>query len=173
MAALSICTTPLKALALTLGLAGCAAQPPAPMPGSGEPTFYRKLASKGAELDPASARDMISLYRSNNGLGGLSLDPALQKAAQAQADAMARAGEVSHGRRPLIARLTDQGVQTNAAAENVSAGYYSMAEAFSGWRESRPHNSNMLNRQVRRMGIATAYAPNTKYKVYWALVLAE
>ncbi|MDB5571597.1 MAG: SCP-like extracellular protein [Hyphomicrobiales bacterium] len=173
MAEFSICTTALKALALTLGLAGCAAQPPAPPPAAAEPTFYRRLAAKGAELDPRSARDMISLYRSNNGLGALTLDPALQKAAQAQADAMARSGEVSHGRRPLAARLADQGVDTNAAAENISAGYYTMAEAFSGWRESRGHNANMLNKQVRRMGIATAFAPNTKYKVYWALVLAE
>jgi hypothetical protein len=26
---------------------------------------------------------------------------------------------------------------------------------------------------MRRMGIATAFAPGTKYKVYWALVLTD
>jgi hypothetical protein len=28
-------------------------------------------------------------------------------------------------------------------------------------------------RGASRMGIATAYAPGTKYKVYWALILAD
>jgi uncharacterized protein YkwD len=31
----------------------------------------------------------------------------------------------------------------------------------------------MLLSGATRMGIATAYAPNSKYKVFWALVLAE
>jgi hypothetical protein len=30
----------------------------------------------------------------------------------------------------------------------------------------------MLNRGVTRIGIATAYAPASKYKVFWALILA-
>jgi uncharacterized protein YkwD len=31
----------------------------------------------------------------------------------------------------------------------------------------------MLAGGVTKMGIATAYAPNTKYKVFWTLVLAS
>jgi uncharacterized protein YkwD len=31
----------------------------------------------------------------------------------------------------------------------------------------------MLDKRVKRMGIATAYAAGAKYKVYWALVLAD
>ena len=116
---------------------------------------------------------MISLYRANNGASALVVDPALTRAAQAQADAMAREGQVTHGRTPLGARLKQHGVDPGAAAENVSAGYYTLAEAFSGWRESRPHNANMLKKDMRRMGIATAFAPGTKYKVYWALVLTD
>ena len=30
----------------------------------------------------------------------------------------------------------------------------------------------MLNRSVTRMGIAAVYAPQSKYKVFWALILA-
>ena len=33
------------------------------------------------------------------------------------------------------------------AVENVSAGYHTLAEAFSGWRDSPPHRANMLNKQ--------------------------
>ncbi|HEY8578571.1 MAG TPA: CAP domain-containing protein, partial [Beijerinckiaceae bacterium] len=83
--------------ALGLGLAGCASQPPAPPPAA-EPTFYRNLAARGAAVDAEAARDMISLYRRNNGLGALAIDPALQQAARAQAETMARAGSVDAGR---------------------------------------------------------------------------
>lgn len=160
------------AAATGLTLAGCAGDPPPRLP-DGQPAFYRNLATQGAKVDVPAARDMISLYRANKGLGALTVDPQLQRAAQAQADAMARAGQVTHGPGPLQARLARFGVQPGRAAENVSAGYYTMAEAFSGWRDSRPHNANMLNSNVKRMGIATAYAPNTKYKVYWALIVTD
>lgn len=154
-----------------LALAGCAGAPPARAPAA--PSFYDTLASANVKVDANAARDMISLYRANNGLAPLVVDPALIRAAQAQADSMARAGQVTHGLTPLGQRLAGQGVTMRAAAENVSAGYYTLAEAFSGWRASKPHNANMLMREARRMGIATAYAPGTKYKVYWALILAD
>ena len=60
----------------------------------------------------------------------------------------------------------------NVAVENVSAGYHTLAEAFSGWRDSPPHNANMLAKGMKRMGIASAYAPGAKYKVFWTLILA-
>lgn len=158
------------AAGLTMG--GCAKEPPPRAP-EGQPAFYRNLAAPGAKVDIGAARDMISLYRANNRLGALTPDPKLQEAAQAQADAMARAGQVTHGTGPLQTRLARFGVQPGRAAENVSAGYYTMAEAFSGWRDSRPHNANMLNPNMKRMGIATAYAPGAKYKVYWALIVTD
>ena len=60
----------------------------------------------------------------------------------------------------------------SVAVENISAGYHTLAEAFSGWRDSPPHRANMLNRGVTRLGIAAVYSPNSKYKVFWALILA-
>ena len=56
--------------------------------------------------------------------------------------------------------------------ENISAGYHTLAEAFSGWRDSPSHRANMLKSGVTRMGIAAVYAPGSKYKVFWALILA-
>jgi uncharacterized protein YkwD len=117
---------------------------------------------------------MISIYRTNNGLPVLSIDPALQRAAKARAEEMVKAGSASPDTSSkLKARLASEGVVSSVAVENVSAGYHTLAEAFSGWRQSAPHNANMLNKSAHRMGIATAYAPDSKYKVYWALVLAE
>lgn len=159
---------------LALGmLAGCnsAPEPASVATESGSP-MYRSLAAAGARVDPVAARDMISLYRRNSGLSALTLDENLQRVAEAQARDMAQSGDLS-ARGELGERLAGAGVQTPAAVENVSAGYRTLAEAFSGWRDSAPHNARMLDRRVKRMGIATAYAPGAKYKVYWALVLAD
>ncbi|MFV0280654.1 MAG: CAP domain-containing protein [Rhodoblastus sp.] len=161
-------------LALPLALAGCA-DAPAPMPrASQEPAMYRSLAASGAVVDAEAARAMISLYRANKGLGALTIDSGLQAAAQAQARAMAADGRISHDSHgSLTRRLNAAGYGGNNAVENVSAGYHTLAEAFSGWRDSPPHNANMLARGMKRMGIATAYAPGAKYKVFWALVLTD
>src|SRR5436853_7502805 len=70
-------------------------------------------------------------------------------------------------------RLKSQGYRAKAAAENISAGYHTLAQAFSGWRDSPPHRANMLLKGATRMGIAAAYSPKSKYKVFWALILAE
>ncbi len=154
-------------------LAGCNAAPDPARPAIGsEPPIYRSLATAGERVDPVAARDMISLYRRNSGLGALTLDEGLQRVAEAQARDMAQSGDLA-ARGELGDRLAGAGVQTPAAVENVSAGYRTLAEAFSGWRDSAPHNARMLDKRVRRMGIATAYAPGAKYKVYWALVLAD
>ena len=163
------------ALLATLGLSlgGCADAPPAANSGA-TPAFYRQLDTGNAIVDPVAARDMISVYRHNNGLPTLSIDPALQAEARERVNAMARANAVGPSSRgSLSARLATAQAPRGVAVENVSAGYHTLAEAFSGWRESKPHNANMLNPRARRMGIATAYAPDSKYKVFWALVLSD
>ena len=62
------------------------------------------------------------------------------------------------------------GYPGHVAVENVSAGYHTLAEAFSGWRDLPPHKANMLKNGVTKLGIAASYAPNTKYKVFWTLI---
>lgn len=139
-----------------------------------EPSFYRNLARSGAELDAAAAASMISGYRANNGLPAVELDADLMRLAQAQADVMARRDKLDHGAgKPFVQRLKASGYDAKRAAENISAGYHTLAEAFSGWRDSSPHRANMLLTGATRMGIAAVYTPASKYKVYWAMILAE
>jgi uncharacterized protein YkwD len=140
----------------------------------GEASLYQSMTAPGARLDAAAARDMISLYRGNHGLPELAVDPGLMAEAQRQADAMASADKLSHEvRGSLTDRLNHEGYEKSAAVENVSAGYDTLSEVFSGWRQSPPHNANMLASGMRRMGIAAAYNPRTRYKVFWAMVLAN
>ena len=73
----------------------------------------------------------------------------------------------------LDARLAAAGYQPADVKESVTAGYYTLAEAFSGWRDSGPHRDTMLMPSAADMGIAAAYLPNTKYKVYWVLIMAK
>ncbi|MDQ0353773.1 hypothetical protein J2S22_000687 [Rhodoplanes tepidamans] len=150
-------------------LAGCAGDrdPPA-----GEPSFYQNLA-KGGQLDPAAAASMISGYRRNNGLGAVSLDPTLMRLAEEQAQAMAAKNKLDHNvGRDFKTRISTSGFDASMAVENVSAGYHTLAEAFSGWRDSPPHRANMLAKGATHMGIGAVYAPGTKYKVFWALIMA-
>ncbi len=161
----------LCSLVLAAALAGCAAETTPPLPS--EPTFYVDLAKPDAVLDAAAAASMISGYRSNNGLGPVGVDPELMRFAGDQAHAMAARDKMDHdAAKPFAERIRAAGLSGSVAVENISAGYHTLAEAFSGWRNSPPHRANMLNASVTRLGIAAVYAPNSKYKVFWALVLA-
>jgi uncharacterized protein YkwD len=154
-------------------LAGCMETAPAPPTA---PVFYNRLDASGAVVDSRAAASMITGYRANHGLSAVSVDPLLTKMAQDQARAMAAVDQVSHdvkGGGAFDRRLNASGFDAGIAAENVGAGYRTLAEAFSGWRDSPHHNANMLKPGVTKIGIGTAYAPNSKYKVYWSLVLAK
>ena len=136
--------------------------------------MYVDMAEPGAQLDPVAAASMISQYRQNNGLGAVAVDPDLMRLAEAQSGAMAAQNKLDHDvRAPLAKRLAAGGYPATVAVENVSAGYHTLAEAFSGWRDSPPHKANMLKSGVTKLGIAASYAPNTKYKVFWTLILAS
>jgi uncharacterized protein YkwD len=154
---------------LTLLVAGCASEAPIETP-----AMYANMAEPGAKLDAATAASMITQYRQNNGLGGVEVDQDLVKLAEAQSQAMASRNKLDHEvRAPLAKRLSTAGYPAVIAVENVSAGYHTLAEAFSGWRDSPPHKANMLNSGVTKLGIAASYAPNTKYKVFWTLIMAS
>jgi uncharacterized protein YkwD len=161
------CVLRIAAALALLGFSGCASDAPLPQ----EPTFYRNLA-KGGQLDPVAAQSMITGYRANNGLGAVTLDPELTRLAEEQSRAMASRDKLDHN----VGKAFNQRIavyNAKVAVENVSAGYHTLAEAFSGWRDSPPHRANMLNKGVTRMGIAAIYSPSSKYKVFWTLILAS
>ncbi|MCC6777675.1 MAG: CAP domain-containing protein [Hyphomicrobiales bacterium] len=156
------------AVALLAPAGGCGLdrEPPA-----SEPSFYQSLATSDAQVDATAAASMISGYRRNNGLGPVSVDPELMKLAQEQTQAMATRDKLDHDvGRSFGDRI--KGYRSRDTVENVSAGYHTLAEAFSGWRDSPSHRANMLLKGATRMGIAAVYAPKSKYKVFWTLIMA-
>lgn len=162
----------IAAASLALALAACTkAAPPPP-----SPVFYDRLDAAGATVSSEAAASMISGYRTGRGLPPVTVDPVLNRMAADQARAMAAVDQVGHnvkGVGSFEKRLAASGFDAGVAVENVGAGYRTLAEAFSGWRDSPPHNANMLKAGVTRLGIGTAYAPKSKYKVYWSLILAK
>lgn len=159
------------AAAMVLPVAGCGLGPD-PL-SKGQPSFYQSMAQSGAEVDVTAAASMISGYRGNNGLGAVVADAELNRLADEQSRAMAARDKLDHDLvRSLGARLKAGGYEAKVASENIGAGYHTLAEAFSGWRDSSGHRANMLMSGVTRIGIATAYNPKSKYKVYWTLILA-
>lgn len=169
-----ICSAaPARILAVVMiagSLAACGGDVSAPKT---QPSFYDSLAQPNATLDAKTAASMISGYRVNNGLAAVTLDPQLMEMAETQARAMAARDKLDRNAGGAFnERLRRSGFDAKIAAENISAGYHTLAEAFSGWRDSPPHRANMLLKGATKMGIAAVYAPGSKYKVFWSLILS-
>jgi uncharacterized protein YkwD len=139
--------------------------------------FKRKqLDAREVGVDSDAAVRMISDYRRKHGLGPLKLDSKLTRIAATHALKMAKVDKVDHvlrGEGSFARRLSAGGYDAAVASENIGAGYYTLAEAFAGWRKSREHNKNMLRSDVTVMGIARADSAGGKYGTYWSLVLAR
>jgi uncharacterized protein YkwD len=159
----------LAMFAAALALAGCAGEP-----ARTGPVDARVLRSVAAvKLDPAEAMRLLNTYRAGRGLSAVRLDPVLTAMARRHADAMAAAGTLSHDIGGSFSqRLQAAGLDTARAGENLGGGYLSTQEAFDGWRRSSGHNANLLLAGATRFGIALAKAPGTRYRVYWAMVIA-
>ena len=124
-------------------------------------------------LDENAAAAAISRYRASHGLGPVVLDSSLIRAASYQAESNARAGKLSHEIGGTFdSRMARAGFGRSFAAENLSAGSNTFDEVLARWKASSEHNKNMLMPQLKRIGIARVDAPGTRYKRFWALVLA-
>jgi uncharacterized protein YkwD len=148
---------------------------PAPKPAADTGRqLYASLAAQGAQVDAPGLQSIINGYRQNLGLPPLRLDPALTAFAGDQVRMVAGASSLAiPGGKKLAARLREAGITAGTARENVSAGYYSISDAFSGWRGSKPNDETLRLPEGRRMGVATMPVPGSKYGVYWVLVVAS
>jgi uncharacterized protein YkwD len=116
--------------------------------------------------------EMISRYRHAHGLSTVKTDPQLTAIAERQAKAMAASGIMDHSMAgSFTARMS--GVRTGMAAENIAAGTRTRAETFRMWQTSAGHNANLLLSKADIVGVAVAHNEQTRYKTYWAMVIAE
>ena len=120
--------------------------------------------------DAKAAAALVSEYRKANGLSPVIPDPTLNRAAEAQARAVAEEGSLSHGQ--FATRMASFGIH-GYSAENLEAGSKTVAQAIARWKASPGHNQNLLMPEARRIGIAYAKSPGAGYEHYWAMVLAQ
>ncbi len=138
------------------------------------PALAEHHQSVVVRLDPDEVRARLSSYRESHSLPDVTIDPALMALAQSQANAMASADHLSHEiSGSLDHRLNAAHHAKGYAVENVSAGYATADAALAGWQRSPGHNANLLDRKMRRMGIAAADAPGTRFRTYWALMMTD
>jgi uncharacterized protein YkwD len=123
----------------------------------------------------AHADDMaetISRYRHEHGLSTVKTDPQLTAIAERQAKAMAASGIMDHSVAGSFASRIS-GVRTGMAAENIAAGTGTFAETFRVWQKSPGHNANLLQSRADSVGVAVVRNDQTRYKTFWAMVIAE
>lgn len=157
------------ALASLMAACSTVREPAAPVP-----PFYDRLDLTGHKVDPGSSLSMINQYRGNNGARPLRWNPALAQVAQQAADKLAASGRVlSADEVRLGDMLMQSGYRYKVYTANLSAGYRTFAEAFSGWRELKENNAHLVDARATEIGIATALVPGSKYQVFWALVVAD
>ena len=123
----------------------------------------------------AHAEDMaetISRYRREHGLSTVRTDPQLTAIAERQAKAMAASGIMDHSvAGSFSSRIS--GARMGMAAENIAAGTSTWAETFRMWQASPGHNANLLLSRADSVGVAVARNDKTRYKTFWAMVIAE
>ena len=122
-----------------------------------------------AEEDMA---EMISQYRRQHGLSAVKTDPQLTAIAERQAQAMAATGIMDHSVAGSFASRI-AGARTGPAAENIAVGAKTWAETFRMWQRSPGHNANLLQSEADSVGVAVVRNEQTRYKTYWAMVIAD
>lgn len=125
------------------------------------------------DADERAFIDLLNAYRASNGLGAVSVDTALVRAATWMSIDLSSRSTFSHtdslGRSPWT-RMPDCGV-TAPGGENIAAGtpLASPSAVFEAWKNSPGHNAIMLGQDFTRVGVARHTAPGSLYGVYWTL----
>ena len=127
-------------------------------------------------VDPQRAAELINAHRQARGRPPLRVDPRLNAIAARTARELARRNQVKtemHTTRGLARRLEAANYRAARASENLGGGYPTLVTAVEGWKGSREHNRNLLNREMTHMGIGLAVTDRGKLKSFWVLLLAR
>jgi uncharacterized protein YkwD len=138
--------------------------------------FSQERVQMGPEQE-RPAQDVIHIAnaeRSARGLGSLEEHPALRKAAEWMAGDMARHDYFNHTDsrgRNIADRLRAFGYEdARLMAENIGKGAESAQAAVQNWLSSPPHRRNLLDPEMREVGVGYAVDPRDR-RLYWVLDL--
>jgi uncharacterized protein YkwD len=131
--------------------------------------------SSASTISPLARQvvDLTNQHRVAAGCAPLIISPQLTAAAAAHSQDMATNNFFSHtgsdGSTPWD-RIRRTGYSYRSAAENIAAGYRTAEDVVQGWYNSAGHRQNMLNCNLREIGVA--YADGGSYGRYWTQVFA-
>jgi uncharacterized protein YkwD len=145
--------------------------------------FATSADFEAAATRPTSASSVVAeVVRLTNAERGmrkrprLRTHPQLMRAAQIQAEQMARAGQQAHVL-PGAAyphaedRLAAAGYQWQSYGENLALGQPTSAEAVRSWMRSRGHRSNIISPAFTELGVG--YAIDRAGRPYYVQVFAR
>jgi hypothetical protein len=121
--------------------------------------FIFKQTNLFSSILPDVLVGLANSDRQKNNIGGLEINPLLQKAAQLKAQDMASKGYFAHvspdGTKPW-AWLDKAGYAYLAAGENLAVNFSDSLDVENAWMNSPSHRANILNNNFTQIGIASA-----------------
>ena len=126
--------------------------------GALSPGLSQRMDTPGAQLNRVEALGIVNNYRSQSGAGALTEDAGLDAQAQQLATQYAKTGK-------------QPAKPAGVVQIRYSAGYFTFAETFSGWRNSPADAPALLDKAATRAGIASVYSAGSPYGVYWVILL--
>src|SRR6185437_11078137 len=114
--------------------------------------------SSGGALSPGLALGIVNGFRTTSGSAPLTEDASLDTQAQQLATQY-----MNSGKQPAK--------PAGALDIRYSAGYFTFAETFSGWRNSPTDAPALLDKAATKAGIASVYSAGSPYGVYWVILL--
>lgn len=142
----------MTAVVAALALGACV---PVIIPVAGSKSAPVRSISAQAPTD-AGFDQRLSALRSKAGVGQLTYNRQLERAATAHAVDMNRRGYFAHKSPEGVragARAQAVGVPSCGIGENIAKGQRTSAEAFQGWLNSGPHRRNLENRTMASYGL--------------------
>lgn len=123
--------------------------------------------AQAATGDAATVFSLTNAQRTKAGLKPLISDAALDEAAQAWAQQLAKSCTFTHSTSSWrAARVAAAG--WSATGENIAAGYATPAAVVTGWMGSPGHKANILD--SRYTGVGIGFAKGTCYSSYWVQI---
>jgi hypothetical protein len=119
----------------------------------------RAVLGAGSDFSSISLLKDTNAQRATADEAPLTLNPELQKAAQAKAEDMVRSNYWAHnspdGKTPWTF-ITESGYSYQSAGENLAYGFAGAADSVAGWMNSPEHRANILDSAYSEVGFGVA-----------------
>jgi uncharacterized protein YkwD len=146
---------------LLLALVCCVAFPSAALAATPTPVL---------DVEEVAFCQQVNTYRAQSGLGPVKVAVTMTKAARWMSADLAAKNYFDHTDsmgRSFSTRLGSFGYRGTNVSENLAAGSAGATATLNQWRNSAPHNQNLLNPAWKFMGIGRAYGAGSTYGWYW------